>query len=241
MNPTISIVPIDGYSVTDEAAAKFVADGDALAAFDISVLVNGLAYDGKAEGTVSYELNGTQANASSNYGSYVLAMAHTMNIGKYEGDYYMTDGENTYLYTPETDFRSAVANVKLVEEEGVYRLVIVDPSGLSSFAYKANDNTIVEVKLLSSASAATASIDVTSLSPVLLVQIEVGDGKASGGIPVWIWIVIAVVVIVMAALVGLFLLNRSNEKKRAALNERQSMAQRTYHTSSGITGFDDEE
>ena len=172
---------------------------------------------------------------------YVLAMVHTLNVGKYEGDYYMTDGENTYLYTPETDFRSAVANVKLIDEEGVYRLVIVDPTGLSSFAYKADDNTIVEVKLLSSASAPTASIDVTSLSPVLLVQIEVGEGKASGGIPVWVWIVIAVVVVVMAALVGLFLLNRSNERRLDALSERQNMAQRNYRTSSGITGFDDEE
>ncbi|MBR3935375.1 MAG: hypothetical protein IKJ57_02360, partial [Oscillospiraceae bacterium] len=87
----------------------------------------------------------------------------------------------------------------------------------------------------------SAYIDVTSLSPVMLVQIEVGSGKSYAGIPVWVWIVIAVVVIVMIALVALFLLNRSNERKREALNERQSMAQRTYHTSSGITGFDDEE
>lgn len=75
----------------------------------------------------------------------------------------------------------------------------------------------------------------------MLVQIEVGDGKSSGGISVWVWIIIAVVVLVMAALVALFLLNRSNEKKRAALDERQSAAQRTRHTSSGITGFDDDE
>ena len=102
---------------------------------------------------------------------------------KYEGDYYMTDGENTYLYTPETDFRSAVANIKLVDEDGVYRLVIKDPSGLSSFAYKATDDTVVEIKLISGPSAETASIDVTSLSPILLVQVEVGSGStaAAGG------------------------------------------------------------
>ena len=169
-------------------------------------------------------------------------MVHTVNIGKYDGDYYMTDGENTYLYTPATDFRSAVANVKLLEEDGVYRLVIKDPSGLSRFAYKASEDTVVEVRLIPSATTPSASIDVTSLSPVMLVQIEVGSGKtASSGIPVWVWIVIAVVVLVMVLLVALFLLNRSNEKRNSALEERQRMSQHSAHTSSGITGFDDEE
>ena len=76
----------------------------------------------------------------------------------------------------------------------------------------------------------------------MLVQIEVGSGKtASAGIPVWVWIVIAVVVLVMVLLVALFLLNRSNEKRNSALEERQRMPQHSAHTSSGITGFDDEE
>ena len=236
-NPTLNIIPIDSYSVTDDAAEKFIADGDALAAFDLSLLAAGKAYEGSSMGTVKFNLNGTQANAESNYDSYVLAMVHTVNIGKFDGDYYMTDGENTYLYTPETDFKSAVANVELVEEDGVYRLVIKDVTGLSSFAYKASESTVVEVKLVSSRDAESASIDVASLSPVLLVQIEVGSAKASAGIPVWVWIVIAAVVLVVAILVVLFLINRNNQKDSRVSERRVSV----QHTSSGITGFDDEE
>ena len=163
-------------------------------------------------------------------------MVHTVEAEKFEGEYYMTDGELVYLYDPETDFKTAVDNVKLVEEDGVYRLVIKDPSGLSAFAYQASEKVIVEVKLVPSASAETASIDVTSLSPVLLVQIEVGEGKTSGGgIPLWVWIVIGAVVIVMAVLVALFLINRKNEAKTSSRSERTSSGY------SGITGFDDEE
>ncbi len=238
--PTLNIIPIDSYSVTDAAAEKFIADGDALAAFDLSLLSDGKAYNGAASGTVKFHLNGTQASAVSSYDSYVLAMVHTVNIGKYDGDYYMTDGENTYLYTPETDFRSAVANVKLVEEDDVYRLVIKDVSGLSSFAYKASEDTVVEVNLVPSRDAESASIDVDSLSPLLLVQIEVGEGKSTGGIPLWVWIVIAAVVLVIGVLVALFLINRSNEQKRTSYaSERRSSSAQS--TSSGITGFDDEE
>lgn len=242
-NPQLKVAALDGYSATDAAAAAFIANGDALAAFDLSLLVGGFSYDGSAQGKVTYSLNGTQASAESNYDSYVLALVHTVNIGKYEGDYYITDGENTYLYTPSTDFRSAVANVKLLEEEGANRLVITDVTGLSSFAYQADANTIVEVTLIPNASAASASIEVSSLSPILLVQIEVGSGSsAAGGIPVWVWIVIAVLVVIVVLLVVLYLINRSNEQKRAkALRERQRTASAKSTGSSGITGFDDDD
>ena len=239
-NPQLTVSALDSYSVTDAAAAKFIADYDALAAFDLSLLVKGLTYSGTSMGTVTYSLNGTQASAPSNYDSYVLALVHTTEALGYTEEYYMTDGENVYLYDPETDFKNAVSNVKLVEEDGVNRLVIRDPSGLSAFAYQATADVIVEVKLIPSASAESASIDVFDLSPVLLVQLEVGEGKTSGGgIPLWVWIIVGVVVLVMVALVALFLINRSNEKKRAgALRERQNMAQNSEY-SSGITGFDD--
>ena len=106
-------------------------------------------------------------------------------------------------------YLSEMKIVKLVEEDGVYRLVIKDPSGLSSFAYEAAEGIIVEVKLVASASAEAASIDVTSLSPVLLAHIEVGEGKSSGaGIPVWIWIVVGALVLVVGVLVALFLISR---------------------------------
>ena len=237
-NPTINLLPLDGYSVTDEAAAKLIADGDALAAFDISILVDGMAYNGDALGTVVYSLNGTQANAEANYKSYVFAMAHTTELAGYSGEYYMTDGELVYLYNPETDFKTAVDNVALVEEDGVYRLVIKDPSGLSAFAYKASESTVVEIKLVPNPSAESASIDVTSLSPVLLIHLEVGEGKAAAaGVPFWIWIIVGVLVILIAALVVLFIINRKNEKNVSSA-EKHSASSGSY---SGITGFDDEE
>ena len=237
MNPTINLIPLDGYSVTDDAAAKFIADGDALAAFDISLLSDGLAYNGDVLGTVTYSLNGTQANAESNYKAYVFAMAHTTELAGYSGEYYMTDGELVYLYNPETDFKTAVDNVKLVEEDGIYRLVIKDPSGLSAFAYQASESTIVEIQLVPNPSAESASIDVTSLSPVLLVHLEVGEGKtAAGGIPVWVWIIIGVIVILIGALVALFLISRKNENRDSSVERHSSSG--SY---SGITGFDDEE
>ena len=242
-NPQLTVSALDSYSVTDAAAAKFIADYDALAAFDLSLLVKGLTYSGTSMGTVTYSLNGTQASAQSNYESYVLALVHTTEAAGYAGEYYMTDGENVFLYEPETDFKTAVTNVKLVNEDGVNRIVIKDTSGLSAFAYKATEDVIVEVKLIPSASAESASIDVFDLSPVLLVQIEVGDGKTSGGgIPLWVWIVVGVLVLVVVALVALFLINRSNEQKRTkALHERQRAAHNSEFGSSGITGFDDEE
>lgn len=237
--PRLSIVPLDGYSVSDAAAEKFIADGDALAAFDISVLTGTAPYTGKLSGTVTYQLNGTQASASSAYDSFVLAMVHTVDIAKFEGEYYMTDGENTYLYNAGTGHKTAVANILLRDEDGVSRLVIKDVAGLSSFAYQADANTVVEVNLVPAETASSASIDVTSLSPILLVQIEVGGAKASGGIPVWVWIIIAVIVLLFAVLVALYLINKNNEKRSAALRERQSV--RSVRSSSVITGFDDEE
>ena len=164
-------------------------------------------------------------------------MAHTTELAGYTGEYYMTDGELVFLYNPETNFKTAVNNVKLVEEDGVYRLVIKDPTGLSAFAYQASENTVVEIKLVPNPSAESASIDVTSLSPVLLVHLEVGDGKAAaGGIPVWVWIIVGVLVLLIGALVALFLINRKNENKVSS-HENHS-ASGSY---SGITGFDDEE
>lgn len=238
VNPQLRVMAIDSSSATDAATTEFIAKGDALAAFDLSLLADGLAYHGDSLGTVNYTLNGTQANAECRFDSYVLAMVHVTNIGDYDGDYYMTDGENTYLYTPETDFKAAVSNIALVEEDGVNRLVIRSVSGLSSFAYQAAANVIVEVKLLPSASDSTGSIDVTSLSPVLLVQLEVGDGSSSGfAIPFWVWIIVGVVVLLVIILVVLYLINRQNERKRFEETRRNSRTSSTY----SITGFDDEE
>lgn len=238
-NPQLRVMAIDANSATDAATSAFIANGDALAAFDLSLLVDGLAYHGNSLGTVNYALNGTQANAECRFDSYVLAMVHVTNIGDYDGDYYMTDGENTYLYTPETDFKTAVANVALVEEDGVYRIAIRDITGLSSFAYQAANNVIVEVNLLPSASASSASIDVASLSPVLLVQLEVGEGSGSGfAIPFWVWIIIGVIVLLVIVLIVLYLINRQNEQKRYEESRRRPAYSSTTST---ITGFDDEE
>lgn len=239
--PQLKLAALDGYSVTDAAAAGFIASGDALAAFDLSLVSAGITYNGPAEGTVTFSLNGTQAEAESNYKDYVLAMVHTTGAANYDGQYYMTDGENVYLYETATAFKTAVTNVGFVAEDGYNRLVIRDVSGLSNFAYLADPNTVVEVALVPGEVASSASIEVSSLSPVLLVQIEVGEGKSTGGgIPFWVWIIIAVIVILIVALVVLYLINRSNEQKRLeARRERESAPRRTSY-SSNITGFDDD-
>ncbi len=238
--PALSVTPIDKYSVTDNAAAAFVANGDAISAFDLSVTSDGLAYNGPMVATVNYHLNGTQANKESNYDQYVLAMVHTVSLADYYGEYYILEDGKTYLYNAENDFKTEITNVILVEEDGVNRPVIADPASSANFAYKADENVIVEVQLVSSVNASVASIDVTSLSPILLVQLEVGDGSSSGaGIPFWVWIIIGVLVILIGGAVALFIIGRNSTQKSGALRERQQAASKSV--SSGITGFDDDE
>lgn len=239
----LDVSVLDQYSAADDVTSAFIADGDVLSAFDLSILLDGAAYHGSSEGVVKYTLNGTQANASSNYKEYVTALVHVIDISEFAGNsYYMCEDGKAYLYNLETSSKSEVNNISFAERGGVYRPVIADVNSLSTFAYLAKEGTIVEVKLMPDVNSTEVSMNVASLSPVMLVQLEMGKAAAaSSGMPVWALILIIVfAVIIVAAVVALIVLkNKGNggSKPKTGNVERRVV----HHGSSKVTGFDDDD
>ena len=134
----LAVSVLDQYSATDDVTSAFIADGDVLSAFDISVLLDGVAYHGSSEGVIKYTLNGTQANASSNYKEYVAALVHVISANEFAGSsYYMSEDGKAYLYNLETGSKTEVNNISFAQHDGVYRPVIADVNSLSTFAYMA--------------------------------------------------------------------------------------------------------
>ena len=85
------------------------------------MLKDGNNYSDKVNGVLTYELNGTQATAISEFEKSVLGMAHVMSADKFEGSsYYMADGKKAYLYDVASESKSEVKNISFVEENGVY-------------------------------------------------------------------------------------------------------------------------
>ncbi len=239
----LAVSVLDQYSVADDVTSAFIADGDVLSAFDISVLLDGAAYHGSSEGVIKYTLNGTQANASSNYKEYVAALVHVISADEFIGNsYYMSEGGKAYLYNVETGSKSEVNNISFAEHDGVYRPVIADVNSLSTFAYLAKEGIVVEAKLMPDINSTEVSIDVASLSPVMLVQLEMGKATAaSSGMPTWALILIIVLaVIIVAAIVALVVLKmKSNggSKPKSGNVERRVV----HHNNSKVTGFDDDD
>lgn len=239
----LAVSVLDQYSAADDVTSAFIADGDVLSAFDISVLLDGAAYHGSSEGTIKYTLNGTQANASSNYKEYVAALVHVISADEFTGSsYYMSEDGKAYLYNLETGSKSEVNNISFAEHDGVYRPVIADVNSLSTFAYLAKEGTIVEVKLMPDINSTEVSMDVASLSPVMLVQLEMGKAAAaSSGMPTWALILIIVfAVIIVAAIVALVVLKMKSgggSKPKSGNVERRVV----HHSSSKVTGFDDDD
>ena len=154
----------------------------------------------------------------------------------------MCEDGKVYLYNVETGSKSEVNNISFAEHDGVYRPVIADVNSLSSFAYLAKEGTIVEVKLMPDANSTEVSMDVASLSPVMLVQLEMGKAAAaSSGMPTWALILIIVLaVIVVAAVVAIIVLKNKNSggaKPKTGNTERRAV----HHQSSKVTGFDDDD
>lgn len=244
--PQLWVTAIDSYTSVDAATSRFIADGDTLGAFDLSLLLDGSTYTGSSAGTVTYALNGTQSGVASNYTDKVLAIVHVTELSKFGGtSYYMTDGKNAYLYDIASGTKSEVSNISFDTKDGVSRPVIGDVNSLSSFAYLAADGIIVEVKLIPDANATEASLDVTGLSPIMLVNLEVGKASAAGtSLPIWLWIVIGAVVVVVIALVVFYFISRGNENKRQAkrqerLENYSAKAGSKREGPSSVTGFDD--
>lgn len=239
----LAVSVLDQYSAADDVTSAFIADGDVLSAFDISVLLDGVAYHGSSEGVIKYTLNGTQANASSNYKEYVAALVHVISADKFTGaSYYMSEDGKTYLYNLETGSKTEVNNISFAQHDGVYRPVIADVNSLSTFAYMAKEGTVVEVKLMPDINSTEVSMNVASLSPVMLVQLEMGKAAAaSSGMPTWalILIIVLAVIIVAAVVVIVVLKAKGNggSKPKPVNAERRVV----HHSSSKVTGFDDDD
>ena len=239
----LAVSVLDQYSAADDVTSAFIADGDVLSAFDISVLLDGVAYHGSSEGVIKYTLNGTQANASSNYKEYVAALVHVISANEFTGSsYYMSEDGKAYLYNLETGSKTEVNNISFAQHDGVYRPVIADVNSLSTFAYMAKEGTIVEVKLMPDINSTEVSMDVASLSPVMLVQLEMGKAAAaSSGMPTWALILIIVLaVIIVAAVVMIVVLKakgNGGSKPKSVNAERRVV----HHSSSKVTGFDDDD
>lgn len=239
----LAVSVLDQYSATDDVTSAFIADGDVLSAFDISVLLDGVAYHGSSEGVIKYTLNGTQANASSNYKEYVAALVHVISANEFTGSsYYMSEDGKAYLYNVETGSKTEVNNISFAQHDGVYRPVIADVNSLSTFAYMAKEGTVVEVKLMPDINSTEVSMDVASLSPVMLVQLEMGKAAAaSSGMPTWALILIIVLaVIIVAAVVMIVVLKakgNDGSKPKSVNAERRVV----HHSSSKVTGFDDDD
>ena len=239
----LAVSVLDQYSAADDVTSAFIADGDVLSAFDISVLLDGVAYHGSSEGVIKYTLNGTQANASSNYKEYVAALVHVISANEFIGSsYYMSEDGKAYLYNLETGSKTEVNNISFAQHDGVYRPVIADVNSLSTFAYMAKEGTVVEVKLMPDINSTEVSMDVASLSPVMLVQLEMGKAAAaSSGMPTWalILIIVLAVIIVVAVVVIVVLKAKGNggSKPKSVNAERRVV----HHSSSKVTGFDDDD
>lgn len=239
----LAVSVLDQYSATDDVTSAFIADGDVLSAFDISVLLDGVAYHGSSEGVIKYTLNGTQANASSNYKEYVAALVHVISANEFAGSsYYMSEDGKAYLYNLETGSKTEVNNISFAQHDGVYRPVIADVNSLSTFAYMAKEGTVVEVKLMPDINSTEVSMNVASLSPVMLVQLEMGKAAAaSSGMPTWALILIIVLaVIIVAAVVMIVVLKakgNGGSKPKSVNAERRVV----HHSSSKVTGFDDDD
>lgn len=239
----LAVSVLDQYSAADDVTSAFIADGDVLSAFDISVLLDGVAYHGSSEGVIKYTLNGTQANASSNYKEYVAALVHVISADKFTGtSYYMCEDGKAYLYNLETGSKTEVNNISFAQHDGVYRPVIADVNSLSTFAYMAKEGTVVEVKLMPDINSTEVSMNVASLSPVMLVQLEMGKAAAaSSGMPTWALILIIVLaVIIVAAVVMIVVLKakgNGGSKPKSVNAERRVV----HHSSSKVTGFDDDD
>ena len=239
----LSISVLDQYSAADDVTSAFIADGDVLSAFDISVLLDGVAYHGSSKGVIKYTLNGTQANASSNYKEYVAALVHVISANEFTGSsYYMSEDGKAYLYNLETGSKTEVNKISFAQHDGVYRPVIADVNSLSTFAYMAKEGTVVEVKLMPDINSTEVSMDVASHSPVMLVQLEMGKAAAaSSGMPTWalILIIVLAVIIVAAVVVIVVLKAKGNggSKPKPVNAERRVV----HHSSSKVTGFDDDD
>ncbi len=195
--------PITDAAGTDPTTAFLIENGAAAAAFDLALQSGGSAYGGKTAGTVLFRTGGGSGIPDSPYRSSRIAMAHVTPLDAFEGDgyYKLTDGKTVWYDLADGGTEDS-ESVSLVESRGICRAVIADPSAAPArFAYLSDDATVVEVALGQSADAAAFEIGFTSLSPFLLLWVELRQGPAS---PL-LWIAAGVGILLVALGLAFFL------------------------------------
>lgn len=249
--PSLWVTALTASTAEDPVTKKFITSGDALSAFDLSLLSDGSNYSGTSTGSITYKLNGTQTGKNSNYENRVLALAHVVRADKYQGStWYKADGNKAVLYNKETGETTEVKGLTFAEEDGVFRPVISDVDMFKSFVYESSSGYLTEIKLAPDEGASYIAMDTTSLSPVLLIWVEKGEAAGSsagtsseGGIPVWVWIVVGAVILIVAVMVALYIAGKNSQKKSSdyrrerieAAAQKKSSDDDDFH----ITGLDD--
>jgi len=204
------VSPITDPSAVDPTTASLLQRGDAAAAFDLALQSGGAAYDGKSAGTVLFRTDGGAGILEAPYKAARIALAHVTPLDAFEGDgYYKLTGGKTVWYDLSDGSAEDSDCVSLSESHGICRAVITDPSAAPArFAYLSDDATVVEVALGQSPDAASFEIGFTSLSPFLLLWVELRQGPAS---PL-LWIALGVG-IALAALGLAFFLYRFKKQR----------------------------
>jgi len=220
-NAQLWVTAINGSNAADDTTAALVNSGDAVAAFDLSLLVDGSTYSEPVSGVASFAMQGSIEVPASAYEEASLAMIHVTTLDQFTGEgYYLPDGKKALYFDSESGEESEVSFLGFETENGISRLVIKDSTEMpNSFAYLSEAGTIVEVQLVSNANAETFDMDFTSLSPFLIVWLEINE-SAGGGLPLWVWIAIGGVLVFAILVVVLLVVRGRNAKEEQKAAER---------------------
>lgn len=220
-NAQLWVTAINGSNAADNTTAALIDSGDAVAAFDLSLLVDGSTYAEPVSGTISFAMQGSMAVPSSSYGEAALALIHVTTLDEFTGKgYYMPDGKKALYFDSESGEKSEAAFFGFETENDVSRIIIKDNTEVpNTFAYLSEAGTIVEVQLIPNADADTFDIDFTSLSPFLITYLEINEA-ASSGLPLWVWIAIGGALIFIILIVVLLAVRGKNAKEEQKAAER---------------------
>ncbi len=220
-NAQLWVTAINGSNAADNTTAALIDSGDAVAAFDLSLLVDGSTYSDAVAGTVSFEMQGSAGIPDAPYDDAVIAVIHVVSLDKFTGKgYYLPDGKKALYFNSESGEESEVKCFGFQTENGVSRIIIKDSGEApDEFAYLSEPGTIVEVRLFPNANADTFDIDFTSLSPFLISWVELNE-SAGGGLPLWVWIAIGGALIFAILVVILLVVRGRNAKAEQMAAER---------------------
>ncbi len=220
-NAQLWVTAVNGSNAADNTTAALIDSGDAVAAFDLSLLVDGSTYGDAVSGTVSFEMQGSTGIAKAPYDEAVIAVIHVVGIDKFDGKgYYRPDGKKVLYFNSTSGEESEVNFFGFKTENGINRIFIKDRiEAPDEFAYLSDAGTVVEVRLIPNANADTFDIDFTSLSPFLIAWVEINEA-AGGGLPLWVWIAIGGGLIFAILVVVLLVIRGRNAREEQQAAER---------------------